>query len=37
MIDELVSALPPLGEGKVLDLLAGCGTAAVAIKKVYPR
>ena len=37
MIEELVCTLPPLGDGKVLDLLAGCGTAAVAIKKAYPR
>ena len=37
MIEELVSTLPPLGDGKVLDLLAGCGTATVAIKKAYPR
>merc|ERR1712215_487179 len=37
MIEELVSALPPLGDGKVLDLLAGCGTAAVAVRRCYPR
>ena len=37
MIEELVCSLPPLGEGEVLDLLSGCGTAAVEIKKAYPR
>jgi len=37
MVEELVSSLPPLGEGKVLDLLSGCGTAAVEIKRAYPR
>jgi hypothetical protein len=37
MIEELVCSLPPLGEGKVLDLLSGCGTAALEIKKAYPR
>ena len=37
MIEELVCSLPPLGEGKVVDLLSGFGTAAVEIKKVYPR
>ena len=37
MIEELVYSLPPLGEGQVLDLLSGCGTAAVETKKAYPR
>ena len=37
MIEELVCSLPPLGEGKVVDLLSGCGTAAVEIKRAYPR
>ena len=36
MIEELVF-LPPLREGNVVDLLSGCGTAAVEIKKAYPR
>ena len=31
MVDELVFALPPLGEGMVLDLLSGCGTATLEL------
>ena len=37
MIEELVCSLPPLGDEEVRDLLSGCGTAAVEIKKAYPR
>ena len=37
MVDELVFALPPLGEGMVLDLLSGCGTATLEIARAYPK
>jgi len=37
MMEELVAALPPLGDAKVLDLLAGGGLATVSILKAYPR
>jgi len=37
MLDELVFALPPLSDGRVCDLAAGNGNAAVKIKVAYPR
>ena len=37
MLDELVFALPPLGNGKVCDLAAGNGNASVKIVAAYPR
>ena len=37
MLDELVYALPPLGDDKVCDLAAGNGNAAVKILSAYPR
>merc|ERR1711874_564000 len=37
MISELIYALPPLGNGKVLDLLSGGGALTIEVKKSYPR
>merc|ERR1719430_1226329 len=37
MMEEFVAALPPLGNSKVLDLLAGSGMATVSLLKAYPR
>jgi len=37
MLEELVAALPPLGDAKVMDLLAGGGAVSIPLLKAYPR
>ena len=37
MLREVVCALPPLGAGRVADVLCGSGRAALEIRKAYPR
>jgi len=37
MMEELVAALPPLGDSKVLDLLGGAGQATRVVLEAYPR
>ena len=37
MLNEVVCALPPLGNGRVCDVGCGTGRCAVEIRKAYPR
>ena len=37
MMREMVAALPPLKDSRVLDLLSGAGQAATAVLEAYPR